>query len=538
MQISQVPIPRHPSDHRQSQTTSIQSSEGQIPSLTIPDTYSGREPSADPNARASHYAASSNDSGTNPHSQQNNWAELTVSPNITNTTPASGLTRSNSEESLASVDSFFGHRPGISNPPDTLSTQITKVDALEAGAFLFLVEQAAAKSFNVHANATNNTVCLNFVTDKLVENGFHCFSIKSEGVKVFQHADNGAFVTICTDTDLPSHMLPSWSEDVLFMGNHNAHVLEEEFTREFSVADLKEIRREIHTRRKDAWITLGISEPLAHSINMSTGNRYHYDARKSANGPDFDIPNTTHVLSARTERPREIVKTSSIAASIEGGNYLSNGAKRGERVHIIGLDSVSATRFLMEQKAASISTTRGPAPSVTFLEAQNQIKDQLYLNSSDKVVFVEQPSFHIDMSMLFVGPNEVVLSDTTQFVQLVESELTEESINKAKLEGSVARTLEENEITVHRKPWASPSASSMSCFNGEFVACSNADKRVLFLTNSAFGIDDVHKNAIHADIISFFRDREIDVVFAPEYESREWLTNGGGIGCKTNMLHS
>lgn len=105
------------------------------------------------------------------------------------------------------------------------------------------------------------------------------------------------------------------------------------------------------------------------------------------------------------------------ASYFEGGNQLIGRLATGEPYAVIGKDSVSASRAVLEARLGR---------PVGEPEALRTIAGDLRV-SPDQLYPVEQPgAFHLDLSMLPVGPKAVVLDDAEADARLIERWLRED----------------------------------------------------------------------------------------------------------------
>jgi len=156
------------------------------------------------------------------------------------------------------------------------------------------------------------------------------------------------------------------------------------------------------------------------------------------------------------------------------------------------------------------------------------------------------------MSLMFCGEREVVLNDTRARIALEHredlaalaalDEAAQERLEAlTRIEAHVARQLEAEGLTVHRKPWAGidPSKTSgeagiaYSFFNGEIVATRSGD--LLWVTNGHPGGGALAAE-LEASVHDFLSARDIDVAFVPGEDAARLFALGGGIGCQANGL--
>ncbi|WP_299211263.1 hypothetical protein [uncultured Tateyamaria sp.] len=395
-----------------------------------------------------------------------------------------------------------------------MTTTVAGSDELGRGAFLFLLRQAAEKEFSLIVTVPSRGEHKAWAQSKILEAGLSQNS--EEGNSIVFSKDGKKAKVILNQSSQP-HLL-NWAEDVVFMGKHSAHTRDGAFQ-----ADLESgVDSALEWRREDDWVELGLRDPERHSYAVGSGNRT-IDFRA--------IPEEFLAPDSASGDQRVFRKRESILAAIDGGNFLSNGAPRGERLYIVGLDSVAFTFDYLVKK--------GTVQNATPEDAKAAIQEALSLKDNDRLVFVEQPSFHIDMSMTVSGDNEVVLSDTRALNALVnpDQELSDFDYNKSLLEDKVQAQLEEAGVRVEREPWAGPISTEFNLFNGEFVRSEDTGKSY-FITNGLFGLDEETKTILTDEIEEFYDAVGVEVVLSDEATARALLCAGsGGIGCKTNGVN-
>jgi hypothetical protein len=272
------------------------------------------------------------------------------------------------------------------------------------------------------------------------------------------------------------------------MGKKSAHVVSQEFTLHGDFKAPFNLSIDIVARRSESWKKIGLEIPKLHAQKVGVGAS-HGDVTKSLSIRKI-VPQLTQVHTDRN-RVRDVRKKESILAAIEGGNFLSNGADRGSRVYLVGLDSVAATRSFMGNVKA---TARTQFNTVSFDTAKDKIRDQLHLEGNDILLFIEQPTYHIDMSMMFVSEKTVILNDCNNFANTyMQDDLDEMGAmyvrNTIALENHVADVLKQGGLEVIRKAWASPIPGELNHINGEFVSTPHSENG-LFLTTGGFGLSD------------------------------------------------
>lgn len=138
---------------------------------------------------------------------------------------SAGRLSTGSEDSLSSIESSFADRPGIANPPDTLSFSVPHGAERHVLLFDEMVDLAEDGDFNLHVNVDRNifealSARLSAEFDYDLDEG-----LSSDGAHVFRNKGNESVITLVSQTVQP----PSWPEDVMFMGVNSAHTYKNEF---------------------------------------------------------------------------------------------------------------------------------------------------------------------------------------------------------------------------------------------------------------------------------------------------------------------
>lgn len=440
-----------------------------------------------------------------------------------------------SEASTSSVQSSFADRPGFVNPPDTLSFGVTDNRDIDQRLFLDMVNLAIDKNLSLHIDVRSSL--FDAYSRTLSRTNLPILDLGNDHreTRVFQNSPQGTTITLQRQAVSP----PNWPEDVMFMGNKSMHRLANEFSGPLGPGG-QDGREAIIASRREGFEALNIPDAEMFARAMRTGN--------SAAEIDY-VPAATKTYSTRSGQPtlRAIPQKRSISAAIEGGNILGNGAEPGRRKFIVGLDSVALTQAHMQSRS----------PQTSFDEAKEQVRRELQLAEGDTVTFVEQPSFHLDMTMSFCGENEVVLNDSKQYFELRQrnhsenpgipalnvplDEMEQNAESYGKIEDSIQADLENMGITVHRKPWASEDRLT-TFFNTEIVK-TNDDKRLLicgdfFQKGNSIALSKRDVDDLKADFRVFYAARGVDVEFLSQAATGAILTKGGGLGCKVNGMRS
>lgn len=488
------------------------------------------------------------------------FASAQRSNRSSDTAPVSPLSRSDSNESLssngsrastASDISFFGDRAGIESIPNGLATTSAGgPNGLARGAFPFLLKTAVEYKFNLVLTLRNNDIDNHWARSELAKAGL---SLEHEEGRSATYGREGSDAKVVINRSSLDRVV-NWSEDVQFFGRSSMHTRDralqaslppppryavvQSTSTSVSPEELTGLSRDaleragqdrvvtvdgssLNYRRESDWTELGLRNPVQHSLAMYAGNS------------TIDFPAIPEAVSAPTgqQGTRAFPKKESIFAAIDGGNFLSNGAVRGDRLYLVGLDSVAITFDYISQQS--------DAGHVTPKDAMDLIKAELHPIQNDRVVFVEQPTYHIDMSMTVSGENEVVLSDTRALHQMLnpDEEMSEFASNKALLEDCVEAQLTQAGVDVERKPWAGEAVTSFNLFNGEFVR-SEETEQSYFITNGIFGVEEPMAEVIKEDIREFYDAVGITVLFSDSDLAKTLLEKGyGGIGCKTNGVN-
>lgn len=444
-----------------------------------------------------------------------------------------------SDISTTSVKSSFADRPGFMNPPDTLSFSVPDNSRLTMQIFAEMVNLAVEKKFDLNVNVRSNF--LSKMEGLLGRIGIPRVDVRADPkfvpyeIAVFHSDRQNVTITLNAQAVAP----PSWPEDTMFISQNSLHRLADEFSGPLG-PDNGKAKDAIIKHRIETYDRLGIPDPDSFARALMTGGSHHeIDA----------VPAEMKTYSRRSGEPslRSLPQRKSIAAAIEGGNILGNAAEPGRQKFLVGRDSVALTLAHMKRHNEQ----------ATYEEAKERIIKELHLTGADAVTFLNQTSYHIDMTMNFCGENEVVLNDSKAYFDMRKSsfaegrgtvalnvtmeELEQNANSFSKVEQSVQKELEADGFTVHRKPWASEDHLT-TLFNIETVK-THENKNIVLATdfyqkdNSA-AISQQDIAAIKADFVLFYARRGFDVEFMSSGLAETLLTAHGGIGCKVNGMRS
>ena len=251
----------------------------------------------------------------------------------------------------------------------------------------------------------------------------------------------------------------------------------------------------------------------------------------------------------------------------EGGNTLMGQREDGRPFAIVGFDTQAVTRRNMDRTDGLVDGREHMGK-----EAQKLVAADLGVHPKD-VIFVEQPSFHIDMTMMALpGGRGVVVNDSMEAARLQTGWLREEYESKrpppgaprsdvddwaklgkrydenitairerasrrAPLEGVATRQLEERGLTVYRVAGSFDDNRSsalpgmrMNFLNSERGIAPDGTKYYIGLAGNP-AAEQYFMNqmqAIPSGIESFY------FVGTPK-DSDETLSAGGGISCRTKL---
>uniref|UniRef100_UPI0026168496 hypothetical protein n=1 Tax=uncultured Tateyamaria sp. TaxID=455651 RepID=UPI0026168496 len=314
------------------------------------------------------------------------------------------------------------------------------------------------------------------------------------------------------------HDPPIWNEDTIFMGPKSAHMRTGVFGH--PTDRYAEQLRDYYRGRDyyEAGVTPTSQLHEAIGIGGQTIELFPSIFRRNV-----------YSNSSNSQKVRNIPIHLDVNAYIEGGNFLSNGASPGKRIFLLGTDALAYTTRMAAK----------PNDPHIYSQTVTHLSDQIGVKPGDKLLIVPQRTFHIDMSMTFTGENEIVLADSAKTHSILFPNEPPKSltIDQTKLENLIQKKLENEGISVVRKPWSGARKTDFNLFNGEFVK-SNDTQETYFLTNGIFDVPEFARREIEEDIIAFYRDRGIEVEFTPKRDASTYLQNGGGIGCLTNSLQS
>ncbi|MBL8955282.1 MAG: hypothetical protein JNK82_31200 [Myxococcaceae bacterium] len=230
---------------------------------------------------------------------------------------------------------------------------------------------------------------------------------------------------------------------------------------------------------------------------------------------------------------------------LEGGNTLTGTLPSGEGYALVGRDSFTASRLLLEHELGR---------AVTADELTARVAEDLGVETKH-VFAVEQPGdFHLDMKMMLLPGGHVVVNDAAQAAGLQATWLREEHAERGvpvppELEAALAREAQRAKtvaaaealavrdlagtgLTVHRMAGvfaALPGRGAMNFLNGE--AAQNAKGEAFYV---ALG-GDARAEAHVVGELGALPGGARRVHFISRSLSAETLTHHGGLSCRTKL---